>query len=36
MSKNAELVIDTGVMPVTDCLDILVDYVDRAFRFAGG
>jgi len=29
--ENAELVIDTGVMTVADCLDILVGYVERAF-----
>ncbi|MBT3306277.1 MAG: adenylyl-sulfate kinase [Alphaproteobacteria bacterium] len=34
--ENAELVIDTGVMGVADCLDILVDYVDTAFRLDGG
>jgi bifunctional enzyme CysN/CysC len=29
--ENAELIIDTGVMSVADCLDILVGYVNRTF-----
>ncbi|NQV82648.1 MAG: adenylyl-sulfate kinase [Rhodospirillales bacterium] len=34
--ENPELVIDTGVVGIADCLDILVEYVNRAFRLDGG